>query len=203
MKIEISYDRNKSLLSAIIFLIVGVILLTNADIVLSFISVVIGSILLITGVIKTFLVYQNKKKAGYFDKSKLIKAVIFLIFGIIFIFFSGIIETSIRFIFGSWILFSGINQLINALSLTKNNNKFLSSLIISILLIILSVYVIFRENLLLNGVGIVMIIYSIIEITGFVFSKKGMKSEESKEGDVALIIPDKNKVKKIENKKAD
>ena len=55
MKIEIITNQSKSLLSSIIFLIIGVILITNADIILSFISIVIGSILLISGIINIFI----------------------------------------------------------------------------------------------------------------------------------------------------
>ncbi len=195
MKIEVSFSKNESLLSSIIFLIVGVVLLTNADTVLKFISVVIGSALLIVGVIKVFLYYQRKKKYESGGSLGLIAAVAFVFFGIIFIFFSNFIETSIRYIFGAWILFSGVNTFINAISLSPKNTHFISSLIVSVLLIALSLYVIFSENLLLKGIGIVMIIYSAIEIVDFIIGKREVKTYEPKEGETTLIVPNKKDTK--------
>ncbi len=196
MKIEVSFGKDESLLSSIIFLIVGVVLLTKGDVVLQFLSIVVGSILLIIGIIKAFLYYKRKKKIEPIARFSLVSAVAFMFFGIVFIFFSDFIETSIRYILGAWILFSGINTFINAISLSTKNTHFISSLIVSILLVILSIYVIFTENLIINSLGIIMIIYSVLEIGDFIFGKRKVKTYEPKEGETTLIIPDKKDIKK-------
>lgn len=193
MKIEIITNQSKSLLSSIIFLIIGVILITNADIILSFISIVIGSILLISGIINIFIYAQRRKSNNPFANRSLFYSIVLILLGIIFIFFSDIIETSIRFILGGWILMSGIYQLITAISLSHKNTKFISSLIVAIALVILSIYVIFTENLLLSSIGIIMVIYSIIEIMGFIFNKRNCRTITPKPGETTLIIPEKNK----------
>ena len=88
MKIEIITNQSKSLLSSIIFLIIGVILITNADIILSFISIVIGSILLISGIINIFIYAQRRKSNNPFANRSLFYSIVLILLGIIFIFFS-------------------------------------------------------------------------------------------------------------------
>lgn len=192
MKIKIISSQSNPILNSIICLIIGIILLTNADVVLSFISVVIGSIILIAGIINTFIYYQKRKNNDPLANKTLTFSIVLLIIGIIFIFFNDIIETSIRFIVGAWILMSGISQLITAISFSRKSTSFISSLIVAIALIILSIYVIFTENLLLSSIGIIMIIYSIIEILGIIFNKKNSKPITPKPGETTLIIPEKS-----------
>ena len=86
MKIEIITNQSKSLLSSIIFLIIGVILITNADIILSFISIVIGSILLISGIINIFIYAQRRKNNNPFANRSLFYSIALILLGIIFIF---------------------------------------------------------------------------------------------------------------------
>lgn len=191
MEIKVkSYSSQSSLLSSILFFILGAILFTSADKVLTTISIIIGIILATSSVISLVLYFfQAKKGLGMIKKGNLIFGIITLVLAIIFIFFSGLVEQFIRFIVGAWILFTGIIRLINVLSMKKNNNKFISLLLVSILLIGVGVYTILIGDVILSGIGIIMMIYAGIEILGYIlYSKDTTEAEEP--GTTTLIVPE-------------
>lgn len=190
MEIKIkSYSSQSSLISSIIFFILGAILFTNSDKVVSFISIAIGILLAVVGIINlTIYIYQVKKEIPT-KKSYIATAVITLILSVIFIFFSDIVEQFIRFIIGAWILLTGITRFINCLAMNTKSRKFLPLLIVSILLMITGVYTIVVSNILLEGIGLIMMIYAAIEIVGYIFYTKDTVTPEEP-GTTTLIIPD-------------
>lgn len=210
MEIKIkSYSSQSSLISSILFFILGAILFTNADKVVSTLSIIIGTILATSGII-SFIIYMFQAKNSIPKKGNLAFGIITIILAVIFIFFSNIVEQFIRFIIGAWILFTGIIRLINVLSMNKKNIKFLELLIIAILLIIVGVYTIIVGDIILSTIGIIMMIYAAIEIVGFILYSKDKSEKEEEEGTTTLIVPDneseknstrkKNKVKDIKEK---
>lgn len=143
-----------------------------------------------TGIIELVIYFINRKKE--ISKTKdLGSGIALLIISIIFIFFANIVEQIIRFIIGAWILFSGINRLINALSINKKDKKFLPLLIIAALLIIVGIYTIVIGDVVLSTIGIIMMIYAGIDIIGYIFYTKD-KVEKEEEGTTTLIVPEKD-----------
>ncbi len=200
MEVKIkSYSEQSSLISSIIFFIFGAILFTSADKVVSFISIAIGIILAVIGIINLTLYIYKVKKELIAPKSHIIWAVITLILALIFIFFSDVVEQFIRFIIGAWILLTGITRFINALSISPKSRKFLPLLIVSILLMIVGVYTIVIGNIILSSIGIIMMIYAAIEIIGYIFyTKDTIKPEEP--GTTTLIVPESDESTKKEKK---
>jgi uncharacterized membrane protein HdeD (DUF308 family) len=206
-----SYSQQSSLISSIIFFIVGAILFTNAEKVMSIFYVIVGAILGIAAIISLFIFYRNKKKYNTFDGGNLALGIITLIFAIIFFFFSNIVEQSIRFLVGAWILFSGINRLITALKMNSKNDRFIPMLVISILIILVGFYTIVFGDVILSTIGVIMMVYAVIEISGYILYKKDEDTpEEKEEGETTLLIPEKeeeqeetkiDKKKKKKNKK--
>ena len=191
MEIKIkSYSQQSSLISSILFFILGAILFTSADKVIKTISLVIGIFLAASAVISLVIYFfQSRKENASPHKGNLIFAIITLILAIIFIFFSGIVEQFIRFIVGAWILFTGIIRLINVLSMNKKSIKFIELLIVAILLIIVGIYTIVVGDVILSTIGIIMMIYAAIEIIGYVlYSKDQIEPEEP--GTTTLIVPE-------------
>lgn len=203
MEIKVkSYSTQGSLISSIIFLIIGGVLITYADSVKKFISIGIGTLLAVIAVISLIIYYLSRRKEDSIpNKKALIYGVVLLVLAIIFIFFSGIVEQFIKFIVGGWILFSGIIRLINTLSMNNKNTKFIPLLIVAILLIAVGIYTIIGNLFddILRAVGIIMIIYSVIEIVGYVFYTKD-KQEKEEEGATSLIIKDKEKDTEVTKK---
>lgn len=200
MEIKIkSYSSQSSLLSSILFFILGAILFTSADKVMSTISIIIGVILATSSVISlVFYFFQAKKGFGFAKKGNLIFGILTLILAIIFIFFSNLVEQFIRFIIGAWILFTGIIRLINSLSMNSKSNKFISLLLVSVLLIIVGVYTILVGDVILSTIGVIMMIYAAIEIVGYIlYSKDTVEPEEP--GTTTLIVPEEETTKEEKN----
>ena len=189
MEIKVkSYSSQSSLLSSIIFFILGAILFSSADKVISFISISIGIILAVSSIIELIIyIIENKKEDIIPKKSRIVYNLIAIILAIIFIFFSEVIEQFIRFIIGAWILFSGIMRFINAISINNKSRKFIPLLIVSILLMIVGVYTILIGDIILSTIGIIMMIYAVIEIIGYIFYTKDTKPVEEP-GTTTLIV---------------
>jgi uncharacterized membrane protein HdeD (DUF308 family) len=201
MEIKIkSYSSQSSLLSSILFFILGAILFTSAEKVIATISIIIGVIFATSGVMSLVVYFFKAKNGTNYTKGSLIYGIIAMILAIIFIFFSILVEQFIRFIVGAWILFTGIIRLINVLSLNKNNNKFFSLLIVSLLLIAVGVYTILIGDIIFSTLGLIMMIYAAIEIAGYILSNKDSKEPEEP-GTTTLIVPDSPKEDIKENNK--
>ena len=194
-----SYSSQSSLISSIIFFIIGAILFSNADRVIEIITIAIGIILATTSIISLVIYYFKLKKNNHSETGNLALGIVTFILAIIFIFFSSLVEQFIRFIIGGWILFSGIIRLINALSSGKRNTTFIPLLIVSVLLILVGIYTIVVGDVILSTIGLIMMIYAVIEIAGFIFYSKD-KEEKETEGTTSLIISNDDK-KNIQSKK--
>lgn len=200
MEIKIkSYSSQSSLISSIIFFILGAILCTSADKVVSFISIAIGIILAVTGLINLIIYIYQVKKDIPAKKSYIAVAIITLIISVIFIFFSDVVEQFIRFIIGAWILLTGITRFINVLSINYKSRKFLPLLIVSILLMTVGVYTIVISNIVLSWIGIIIMVYAAIEIAGYIFYTKDTITPEEP-GTTTLIVPEETTEVNKENK---
>ena len=203
-KVINNYSNIMSLIYSIMFFILGAVIYTKPEIIVLFISYVIGGIIILIGAFKCIKNYLDVKKDNTTSSKEMINGIIMVVIGLVFILLAGVIEALVRLIIGGWILFSGINRLINSLSLPKKNRVFIIYLIISILLIGIGLYTILESNLAFKAIGIVLMAYSLIEIIGYIFNKKDLNQEkemiiEAKEDkviDVALIETKKTKKKK-------
>lgn len=200
MEIKVkSYSSQSSLISSIIFFIIGAILFTNAEKVVSTMAFIIGIILATIGIVE-FIVYLKKRKDGENQPIDLGRGIALIAISLIFIFASNIVEQIIRFIIGAWILFSGISRLISVLTFSNKNTKFLPLLIVSFLLIGIGIYTIVVGDVVLSTIGIIMMIYAAIDIIGYIFYTKDTLEKEEP-GATTLIIPAKDDEDNKEEKK--
>lgn len=199
MKINVkNYSSILSLISSILFLILGAIMFTKPEAIILFISYVLGGLMIIIGLFKCLKNYLDIKKDNTTSSKEMIMGIVLIVIGVVFIFLANVIEALVRLVIGGWILFSGINRLINALHLNKKTSRFIVFLSLSILLIITGLYTILEANLAFQTIGIVLMIYSFLEIFGYIFNRKDPNpvSEvtiEQKEAKVidAILIEDK------------
>ena len=194
MRIEIkSYTSIYNLISSIIFFILGAIMFTSPNVMVVVISRVIGGIIAIIGVVNCIKNYIEVKKDNTTSSIGMISGIIGIVIGLVFISLAGVIEALIRFLIGGWILFMGINRLINVLYLKKPKSKFIVLLIVAILLIGAGLYTILEANLAFQAIGLVLMIYAGLEIFSYIFCKKEVKEFKSKDDDKvidAVVIRD-------------
>lgn len=163
--------QSNTLFSSILFLLFGVILFTNPGNVFDFISYIAGGILFLIGIFNILSYYKTLKKLNIEQTSKLIFGISLIVLALIVIFLSNFIETTIRLICAGWIIYSGITKLIQAINV-KDKVTFYVTLSISILMILCGFYVALNAHLILSLIGLFIMIYSILEIASYVFSKK-------------------------------
>ena len=171
MKNNIINDNKNSIFGSILFLLFGIVLFTNPGGILKFVSYITGGIMALIGLANILSYKKLLKKLNIEDTSKLISGIILIALGLIVIVFSSLIETTIRLVFGAWIIYSGILKLIASLNIKNDKNMFYINLAISILMIVVGFYVAYT-HLAYKMIGLFIMIYSILDITSFVLHKK-------------------------------
>lgn len=187
MKIK---ETNKSLITSFIFLLFGALLFAYPNQVVETASMIFGGALMFYGVILLIKNYYETKNDSSTTSATLMLGIFMLIIGLLFIVLAGVVSNIIQYVLGAWILFTGIERLMIALSLGKDNNAFISQLVIASLLLLAGLYTILRGHLEIQIIGIIMIVYSILQIIGFFSNKK----------DIVEKKDDDNKYEKIETK---
>lgn len=176
------YSLGTTLISSILFLVLGIVLYTNPGDISSYIPYVVGIGLIIWGIINIILFIVRKKKSLPFLKNIII-GFLLAILGTIFMISSATIYTTTRIIIGSWIIFWGINRLISAFN--KKDNKLSLNIILfvlSLLLITCGVLLIAVTSLMFKSIGILIIIFATLEIIGYIYVQISLKktSKENK-----------------------
>lgn len=206
-KLVKNYSSVVSLIISILFFILGAVMFTNPDAIVLFISYVIGGLIILIGIFKCIKNYLDVKKDNNTSSNGMVVGITLIVIGLVFIFLASIIEALVRLVIGGWILFTGIMRLINALSIEKKDTKFWVLLSISIILISGGLYTILETNLAFKAIGLVLMIYSVIEIFGYVFNKKEIneviitKEKEEKIEEAVLIESEAESKKKSSKKK--
>ena len=164
-----------SLITSILFFIIGILLFSNPGGVVKIITYIIGSIFIIVGIGKIISYYRMNKKMNINNTSDLIMGIVAIVLGLVIIFCSSAIEFVIRLVMGGWILYSGIVKLIYSLNLKEDKvNNWVYVLIVSIIMIICGLYIIIKSNLVFSTIGLFLIIYAIIEIVQYIIIPKNI-----------------------------
>ena len=158
-----------SIVTSLLFLILGICLLVNPAGMVRFITYIIGVIFVVYGSIKLYNYYKAKETISSIQLTLGITAIVI---GIIIMFCNGVIEFVIRLVMGGFILANGINKLIVALNSKETNSKWTTLLAISIILIIAGLYMILKSNIVLSTIGIVLIIYSSVDLISYIMYPK-------------------------------
>ena len=192
-----SSSKEDSLFLPIVFFIIGLILFTNPEGIIDIIAYIFGSILIINGLIR-LLIYKMFAKQDT-NNSNLFKGFTYIILGTLSIVFFNIIEAAFRITVAAYILYTGINKLVIAISLKNKISNIIPALVLSILMIIFSVCLAFIPGLSLGIIGLFIICYSIVEIVNYIFysNKKEKKSDDTPE---AIIVDEvKEEIKRIDS----
>ena len=183
-----------NLIYALLFLLLGILLLTQIDL-LSFASKLIGGVLIIIGIVKIIVYIYMKGKLGNYTLSELITGLLLIGCGLLLFLHSSALSFAIRTIVGLWILFAGINRIILAISIRLISKVgFRVYLSTSILMIIIGFCLL--TGLVDKIIALLIIGYSLVEIVNYVFYKVNFKEEETENNKKT-----KNKTKKLKESK--
>jgi len=166
-----------SIITSLSFAILGLIVAYNPNTTFQIISNVLGAILIVYGVIK-MLEYLKMKDTNSLYSTELSFGVIGILLGIVVIICSDMIEVMIRVLIGIWIVYSGCMRLGLAIKLQKLNSYnriWVPGLIIAIAMLVCGIYIITSPGAIMMTIGIIMVIYAVMDIIEEVIFMKNIK----------------------------
>ncbi len=160
-----SYETKKTILMPIILLVIGIIMFVNPGEIGEFISYIIGGIFLALGIGK----FISDTKRNDRTTGDSFYSAVMVVLGLIFIFFSGTIEFIMRLSIGLWIIINSLNTIAIGSNLIRIDKNSMVTLLIGIGLLLLGLYTIFVSNLVFSMLGLILIIYSVLEIIDYIY----------------------------------
>jgi len=180
LEIKVKKMNMTSIVFSIIFILIGAFLLARPDDAIHLVSYALGIILLLWGLISMVQFFTDKESQNYLEFGFIVGVFVF-IFGIIILIKPNTIASIIPLLLGIWMLINGVTKLSYALTLNKNKNA-AGSIIISILIVILGILLIFNPfagaKTLVQILGILIIIYSVLDLAECFAIKKIVKKDE-------------------------
>ena len=182
-----------SLASSIVFLIFGLLLIFQTESVISTVSVIIGILLLIIGIYPIINYFRNRQ-SGFFSSAGLLYGIFSVVAGIVIIVNKNLLATIIPVLSGVWMMINSVNKIQIAMELRDNKvSSWIISFIFAIIILIGGTLLIinpFRGAVILSKtVGIIIVIYAILDIADSVFIK--FKTKEWKNSIIEAHIEEK------------
>lgn len=155
---------------SLIFIIFGIMLISRPEAIESVISILLGAILVVMGVLKIIDYYSNGKQDNYLFAV----AVVMILVGIIIMFCSNIILSVFRILIAIWIIYSGIMNLQTAIIWKDYKSKlWIITLLLAIATIALGIYILVNTGAILQTIGVAILVYGLVDIIeSFIFIKK-------------------------------
>lgn len=153
-----------------IFILFGIMLISRPEAIVSIISILLGAIFIVMGVLKIIDYYSNGKQDTYL----IAISVVMILIGIIIMFCADIILSAFRILIAIWIIYSGILNLQTTIVWKDYKSRlWLLTLLLSIATIGVGIYVLVNTGAIMQTIGIAILVYGIVNIIeSFIFIKK-------------------------------
>lgn len=155
---------------SILFVILGALLIAKPSEMMSVISILLGMVLFIIGLLKLVDYFTSKDKEDYLLTMALVSVVV----GVIVLFCSDVITGIFRALLGIWIIVSGIRNFQTALVWKEvKSGLWTITVLCALLMIIAGIVILVSRTLAIRIVGITIVIYAVLDIiTRTIFMKK-------------------------------
>ena len=167
----------------VVLLALGIALVIWADKVTSLISIIIGATFLALAAYN-LIAYLRVENRDAKEFPKLVTAIALGIAGGFLIIQNGLIKEVISIVVGIFLLVESIFRLQDALESKKSNPNYKNPLILSVVGIVLGMLCIFGKviipDLMLQVFGIILIIFSIVDMTGGAMVSQATKKVKAK-----------------------
>jgi len=166
-----------SIITSLGFGVLGLIIAYNPNTTFQIISYVLGAILIAYGVIK-IIEYYKMKDVNSIYSTELSFGAIAALFGIVVIVCSDMIEAIIRVLIGIWIVYSGVMRFGLAMKLhnfDSDNRLWVPVLFIALAILLCGMYIIVSPGAVMMTIGIIMVIYAIMDIIEEIIFMKNIK----------------------------
>ena len=183
LEVKVRKMNITSIIFSIIFILIGAFLLARPEDAIHLVAYALGIIQLVWGIISIVQFFSNKESQNYLEFNFIV-GVFVLIFGIIILIKPDTIASIIPLLLGIWMLINGVTKLSYSLTLNKNKNA-ASSIIISLVIVILGVLLIFNPfsgaKKIVQILGVLIIIYSVLDLLECLTIKSVIKKETKAE----------------------
>lgn len=155
---------------SLIFVLFGIMLISRPEAIVSVISILLGAIFVVMGVLKIIDYYSNGKQDNYL----IAISVVMILIGIIIMFCADIILSAFRILIAIWIIYSGILNLQTTIVWKDYKSRlWLLTLLLSIATIGVGIYILVNSGAIMQTIGIAILVYGIVNIIeSFIFIKK-------------------------------
>lgn len=156
---------------SLVFVVVSIFLINNSDAMLKTLTIILGIVIFIIGLVKGIIYLREKNNMSSVININLLECVICLLLGISVIFFNSFVATIFRISISIWIIYSSMERISLSRYLKKINiDKWYIVLIFSILMLICGLIVMFNSGTVIMTIGIILLIYCIIDIVESIIS---------------------------------
>ena len=146
---------------SILFALLGILLIAKPEEMKSVISILLGIVLFAMGFLKMVDYFTSKDKEDYL----LTIALVSVVLGVISLFCADLITDIFRALLGVWIIVSGVRNFQTTLVWKDVKSKLWTTTVIcSLLMIIAGITVLVSTTLAFRLVGIVILIYAVLDI---------------------------------------
>lgn len=164
-----------SILESLVFGILGAIVIWKPEETIKVISYVLGIIFITIGILKIINYFLTKEKYDFYNYD-LIYGLMTCVLGIVTMVYSSTISSILRIIIGIWIVYSSFIRMNLSLELRSIKVKiWIYSLILAIVMLICGLFVIMNSGTIITTIGIMMVVYSIIDIVENVIFMRNVK----------------------------
>ena len=164
-----------SILESIIFIILGAVMVWEPEGTIKTISYIIGGIFIAIGVFKIFSYFASKGQNDFYNND-LIYGLMACVLGIVAIVCSTTISSVLRVIMGIWIIYSSFIRINLSIKLKKFTSKiWIYSLVLAIVMFICGLYITLNQGAIMVTVGIMIIVYSVIDIIENIIFMRNVK----------------------------
>lgn len=153
-----------SIITSIIFAILGFIMIKNPEGTINVISKVIGLTILLIGIEKiiSYLLFNGNGDLFNYD---LIYGIIAIIIGVLIMVYSSVFANIVGIVIGIWIAYEAAIKMLLSLKLKNAGvSSWLVMLVLSAITLLAGVFIVFNQSSIIVATGIIMIIYAVIDI---------------------------------------
>lgn len=164
-----------SIAGSIIFGMIGAILIWKPEGTIKWISYLLGTIFILAGIYK-IIGYANSKGKYDLYNYGMIYGMMAIVIGIVTIAYSSTIASILRIIIGVWIVYSSFIRISSALKLRAAQVKaWTYCLGLAIIMLIGGLYIIIHAGTIIMTIGIIMVIYAIMDVIEDIIFMKNVK----------------------------
>ena len=155
---------------AFVFILLGALLMLKPDEMMEVLSILLGAVFAIVGILKLVDYFTSKDKEDYL----LTMSVIFVIIGAIMILSPSIISNLFSIALGVWIIAAGLRNFQTTLIWKEIKSGYWTvALVFSMLMMIAGIAILSNTAIAVQVIGIIIIIYALLDImTKMIFMKK-------------------------------